>query len=294
MSITYDYYRIFYYVAKYQNFTQAANVLMNNQPNITRIINNLEHDLGCRLFTRSNRGVTLTPEGQKLYRRISIVHRQIEIAEQELSDIKSLQNGVVSIGVSETALHVFLLPKLEQFHELYPDIKIRLTSVLTAQAIAALKAGLVDFSVVTTPTGVSRPLKEIPLVPVREILVGGPRFAHLSRQTLKLSDLPHYPLILLNDQANTRTFYNRIFLEHGLTVVPDIEAFTTDQVLPMIQHNLGIGFLPDLLVNELLQRGELFQINLDCEIAQRSVCLVKDSDHPGSIAARELEKLLRS
>ena len=142
MSITYDYYRIFYYVAKYQNFTQAANALMNNQPNVSRAISNLEHELGCRLFIRSNRGVTLTPEGQKLYRRISIAHRQIEMAHQELSDAKNLQNGLVSIGVSETALHTFLLPRLEKFHQLYPGIHIKISSVLTAQAIASLKAGL--------------------------------------------------------------------------------------------------------------------------------------------------------
>ncbi|MDO5345555.1 MAG: LysR family transcriptional regulator [Lachnospiraceae bacterium] len=294
MSITYDYYRIFYYVAKYQNFTQAATALMNNQPNVSRAISNLEHELGCRLFIRSNRGVTLTPEGQKLYRRISVAHRQIEMAQQELSDAKNLQNGLVSIGVSETALHTFLLPRLEQFHQLYPDIHIKISSVLTAQAIASLKAGLVDFAVVTTPTGITRPLIEIPLMPLREILVGGTRFAHLARQPLKLSKLSGYPLILLNSQANTRAFYNRIFLEHGLSLVPEIEASVTDQVLPMIEHNLGIGFLPESLAANGLKEGRLFEIKLDCQIEQRTVCLVKDPGYCGSIAARALEKILRA
>ena len=43
MEITYDYYRIFYYVATYQSFSKAAKILMSNQPNITRFINNLEN-----------------------------------------------------------------------------------------------------------------------------------------------------------------------------------------------------------------------------------------------------------
>ena len=64
--ITYDYYRIFYFVAQYHSFTKAAEVLGNNQPNITRCMNNLEHELNCKLFVRSNRGVTLTPEGTRL------------------------------------------------------------------------------------------------------------------------------------------------------------------------------------------------------------------------------------
>ena len=60
MEITYDYYRIFYYAAKYKSFSKAAEILMSNQPNITHFMNNLENQLGCRLFIRSNRGVTLT------------------------------------------------------------------------------------------------------------------------------------------------------------------------------------------------------------------------------------------
>ena len=50
MSVSYDYYRIFYYVAKYGSFTRAASILMNSQPNITRTIANLEKELDCRLF----------------------------------------------------------------------------------------------------------------------------------------------------------------------------------------------------------------------------------------------------
>ena len=64
MNISYDYYRVFYYVAKYRSITQAAAALMNNQPNLTRIIKNLEGELGCSLFVRSRQGVPLTPEGE--------------------------------------------------------------------------------------------------------------------------------------------------------------------------------------------------------------------------------------
>ena len=63
MYVDWEYYKIFYYVAKYRNFTKAARVLGSNQPNITHTMNKLEDQLHCVLFIRSNRGVTLTPEG---------------------------------------------------------------------------------------------------------------------------------------------------------------------------------------------------------------------------------------
>ena len=46
----FDYYRIFYYVAKYKSFSKAAKFLHNNQPNITRCMNIMESELGCTLF----------------------------------------------------------------------------------------------------------------------------------------------------------------------------------------------------------------------------------------------------
>ena len=46
MNVNYDYYRIFYYVAKCGNLSQAARELVNNQPNLTRSIKNLEAELG--------------------------------------------------------------------------------------------------------------------------------------------------------------------------------------------------------------------------------------------------------
>lgn len=85
MYVDWEYYKIFYYVAKYQNFTRAARVLGNNQPNITHTMNKLEDQLHCVLFIRSNRGVTLTPEGETLYARIASAAVQIQDAEAELS-----------------------------------------------------------------------------------------------------------------------------------------------------------------------------------------------------------------
>ena len=102
MYISYDYYRIFYYVAKYGNFTQAAQALMNNQPNITRTIKNLEAELSCTLFVRSNRGVTLTPEGERLFAHISTAIESIQAGEEEISLERTLKKGLVTAAGTET------------------------------------------------------------------------------------------------------------------------------------------------------------------------------------------------
>ena len=104
MYISYDYYRIFYYVAKYGNVSQAAKLLLNNQPNMTRTIKKLEGELGCPLFLRSKKGMKLTPEGEKLYEHIRIAMEHIDAGEAELTENRNLQNGTVYIAASEVAL----------------------------------------------------------------------------------------------------------------------------------------------------------------------------------------------
>lgn len=77
MDVNFEYYKIFYYVAKYNNFTRAARVLGNSQPNVTRAMNCLEQQLHCTLLVRTNRGVFLTTEGEKLYTHVAAAMEQL-------------------------------------------------------------------------------------------------------------------------------------------------------------------------------------------------------------------------
>ena len=199
MYVDWEYYKIFYYVAKYQNFTKAARVLGNNQPNITHSMNRLESQLNCVLFIRSNRGVTLTPEGELLYSRIASAAVQIQDAEEELSASATLEHGAISISATETALNIYLSEKLRAFHTEYPGIRLRISNHSTPQAVQAVKNGEVDFAVISTPTEVESGLKMVELKPFYEVLVGGKTFTALASQNLTLKELSNYPLISLSD-----------------------------------------------------------------------------------------------
>lgn len=289
MNISYEYYRIFYYVAKYRNFTQAAAALMNNQPNVTRTIRNLERELGCTLFIRSNRGVKLTPEGEKLYAHVRIAIEQIKMGEELLSMDRTLQSGIICIGASEVALRCFLLPVLNEYHKLYPGVRLRISTQPTPWPVSALKDGSVDIAVVTTPTGELKSLKAQNIKSYREIAVCGTGFFELTEKPMTLHELSKYSIISLGTQTKTYDFYCEYFAKNGLHFAPDIEVATADQILPLVKNNLGIGFVPE----DFLQEEEnVFRLNLKEEIPPRSVCLIKRTGQPLSIAARELERMI--
>lgn len=292
MSITYDYYRIFYYVAKYHSFTRAAKILMNSQPNITRAMNNLEQELGCRLFQRSHRGVALTPEGEKLFAHVQVAQEHLQAGETEIANAKNLKSGNISIGASEIALHGVLLPVLRQFHLTYPEIHIQVTNHSTPQAVSALKMGMVEVAVVVSPTGVAKPLREDPVMSVQDILIAGPNFSDLRDKVWSFRDISAKPMISLGRNTKTYEFYDGLFAKHGVVLQPDIEVATTDQILPMVRNDLGLGFLPEFFAKEAIERGEVFQIHLKEAIPERSICLVQDSSRPMSAAVRVLQKMI--
>ena len=292
MSVNYEYYRIFYYVARYGSLTSAANVLGSNQPNVTRCMNKLEQELGCRLLLRSSRGVSLTPEGKRLYDRAAAACAQLQAAEEELSGSRRLETGSISIAASETALHMILLQKLRDFRARYPNIRLRISNHSTPQAIAALRGGMADLAVVTTPAGTSPPLRESRLLPFQEILIGGPHFAALAERRLSPKELLSVPLICLGQDTATYRFYERLFLQEGLPFQVDTEAATADQILPLVENNLGLAFLPEAFAAEALSHGEVVRVPVDLRIPRRHVCLITDTSRPPSIAAREFQRLL--
>lgn len=289
MNISYDYYRIFYYVAKCGSISKAAKLLLNNQPNLTRTIKSLEGQLGCPLFLRTRHGMKLTADGETLYAHMRIAFEHIEAAENELTQSNNLESGSVFIAASEVALRCLLLPVLRKYRELYPGIHIRISNHSTPQAIAALKDGTADFAVVTTPTVSSAQLTEKNVKEVHEAAVCSPKFSALTDRTVSLAELKNYPLISLGSDTKSYEFYSVFFRSHGEKYQPDIEAFTADQILPIAEAALGIGFVPC----EFIRTSDNVKIiDLAEKIPPRNICLIKRTEQPLSMAAKELEKMI--
>ena len=292
MLISYDAYRVFYTVARLGSFTKAAGTLLSRQPNLTRTIRNLESALGCTLFVRSNRGAVLTPEGEKLFARVAVACEQIQAGEEELASDRSLQSGVVSIGASETALHGFLLPVLGAFHRAHPGIRLRIANHSTPQAFYALRNGLVDVAVVTSPTADTSGLHIEPLGQFEEVPVCGPSLMHLCGQKLTLAELSAYPFISLGRETASYAFAYNLFAENSAAFSPDIEVATSDQILPLVRLDLGVAFLPEAFAAPALQKGEIGRLTLAETIPPRQLLMARRSGQALSIAAKALEAMI--
>ena len=298
MSVSLDYYRIFYYVGKTGSITAAANALFLTQPTISHAIQNLEKELGCTLFLRTKKGVLMTPEAKNLYSHISIACEQIRIGEEQLHAALQLSEGSVSIGATETVLHFYLIPWLKKYHSLYPNIKLKISNSNTPATLQALKQGILDFAVLVMngendyaadyeknygknhKKDSGKTFQITRLEDFSDIFVGGTEYAFLAEQTrnakqpVSLSQLTQYPLVCLEKNTCTRTFLDQILNEHQVQWSPDIELATTDLIMPMVTQNFGIGFIPEYFAQAAIEQQTAFSLPIVEKIPPRHICLV--------------------
>ena len=289
MYISYEYYRIFYHVARCGNLTRAAQALQSNQPNLTRAVKNLEAELGCALFLRTNRGMVLTPEGDELFRHVRVACAELEAGEMAVTQSRDLTRGSVFLAASEGALRCLLLPVLKQFQTRYPGVHLRISNFSTPQAVAALRETTADFAVVTTPVTLPPSLVQRDVRAVREVAVCAQSASILPDDGVTLAQLAAQPLITLGAGTASHAFYAAVFAAHGVPFRPAIEAATADQIIPMAEAGLGVGIVP----RDFIRPSDRVRIiDLAEPIPPRSVCLIRRKDRPLSAAARALETMI--
>lgn len=294
MDINFEYYKIFYYVAKYKNMTKAAAALGSNQPNVTRIMKLLESQLNCKLFIREPRGISLTEEGKRLYTHAEAAYMHLSNAQEEISGHDLQGIGTVEIGATETALHICLLAAMSDFKSRYPKIRIKVHNNSTPEIIRSLVSGKLDFAVITTPFETPRGFQCENMCDFREILAGGTQYRHLSGKNHGLDELSNYPWVGLGRGTATYDLYKDFFIEHHVDMELDMEVATSDLLLPLIRNNLGVGFIPESMALPLLNKNLLVQIRTDCEIPMRSIRLISDKGRGKSMAADTFYKYLTS
>ena len=235
----------------------------------------------------------LTAEGRTFYEYVSAGCAQFFKGEQKITNLLSLDEGSITISATETALHCCLLEAIESFRGLHPNVTFRILNNSSSESVTALRQGQVDMAMISSiPDALQAPLVSHAVHSYTDILIGGRKYEHLQHKTMTFAELCEYPWVSLTQEAIARIFMDNYFASLGLRFNPAIELATTDLILPAIEHNLGIGFLPPEFVKEALDIGTVFQITIPDEMPHRTISLVYDPEYPQSVAASAFRKFL--
>ncbi len=288
-----EYYKVFYYVAEHKSLTLAAEALSISQPAVSQSMKLLEEYLGTKLFTRTSRGVRLTPEGKRLHEYIKPGYEKMEQGEQMIKRLLNLEAGELHVGASDMTLQYYLLPYLEKYHELHPQIKVGITNGPTPETLQAIEEGKVDIALVSTPFDKRPGIEVIPVREIEDVFVAGNKYSELQGETLEFADLSRYPIISLEKNTSTRRYMDELLSEDGVMLSPEFELATSDMIVQFAVRNLGIGCVVRDFAKDDIEAGKLFALKLKKKIPKRQICIVINQKVPMSVATKELLNLLR-
>ena len=144
MYISYDAYRVFYYVAQYRSFTKAAEQYFLAQTAITQQIQKLETSLGVQLIDRKTRPISLTPMGQVFLREARSILRRMDGAIQRTREASSGITGTLRIGYTKGYEHSDLPINMRRFPQSFPNVLVPCDRCDTDKLTAGLVNGEYD------------------------------------------------------------------------------------------------------------------------------------------------------
>ena len=270
MNFRIEQYRIFNTVAKTNSFSKAAESLYMTQSAVSQAIKQLETSIDTILFKRTAKGVELTQAGNILYKYTSSAMELLETGLIRVESLKTLDEGELKIGASDTISSHFLLPHLEMFHRLYPNIKIQIINRVSNDAINLLKSGQIDIAFANLPLE-DEDIEIRECMTVHDTFVAGNGYDNLKNKTLSRDDISKLPLILLEKKSNSRKYVEKNFLESGQILNASIELGAHELLLQLAKINLGISCVIKEFSEEYLNNEYVFELKQKQPIPERAI-----------------------
>ncbi|MEE0435089.1 MAG: LysR family transcriptional regulator [Peptococcaceae bacterium] len=203
----------------------AAKLHMSNQ-NVSKLINQLENELGVVLFTRSNKGVFLTPQGKEIYTMaVDIVKKTDSLrlyVDRLPRFVESVQGTLhLSSHINQTAV---VVPLLEKMHAFYPNIRLSLSTELTMPKPEAFASGDCQVALASIPAYSMESLRhyknEADIYIYREDtlkVVMNQNSPYINQSTLSLKTLSKQPFIEYTGNFSNTSFVRELFKKYGLS-----------------------------------------------------------------------------
>lgn len=285
MDINYELYKVFYYVAKTLSFSEAASCLFISQSAVSQSIKVLETNLNQVLFIRSTKKVSLTKEGEILFKHIEPAINLISRGENQILEAAALGESQLRLGASDTICRYFLVPFLEDFHHKYPEIHIKVTNGTSFQCAKMLENNEVDIIVTNSPnSALTNSMHIEPILDFKDVFICNPEFYPLDKEVLTFQELQKHPILMLTKNSTTSEFLHAMFLKHSLDLVPAIELNSNDLLIDLARIGLGIAFIPDFCVKQTSDK--LVTIKTVEELPTRKLVAAYNDTIPLSSATR--------
>lgn len=237
-------------VARHGSFSKASEKLHLSQPTLSKMVKNLEEELGLLLFERSTRRIHLTDAGEVVQAHAQHIMRSFENLDSALTEMKQIKTGHFTLGLPPVIGASFFPKIIARFHQLYPNVRIQLVEEGGKLVEQALLEGEIDLGVVVLPVD-EEMFEIVPLVERELMLVVNPEHTLARKNQVSLLDLTEESFILFRKGFALHDRVREACIRSGYEPTVAYESAQWDFISEMVTANMGISLLPETICTKL-------------------------------------------
>ncbi len=281
--------RAFLKIAETRNFTRAANDLHVSQSALTVQVQQLEENLGVRLFDRNKRGVTLTAAGKDVFGPLQRLFNDAQTIVEHARDLSSASTGFVSIAALPTVCAGPLPELVRSFLESHPGIRVQISDVVAERVREAVLKREVDFGIGTLH-GRDAELRATHLFQDRLVVFAPPGHLLSEKHTITLHEASAHGLILPGRASSVREAVEAIAHRERLLLDIRYETNFMPTALAFVRACLGIAILPETAAGA--DTSDFKVVALSNRFSNRQIELLQRRDTTLSPASESLVRHL--
>ncbi len=283
-------------VAEHGSFSKAAAVIGIAQPALGRQVKRLEEECGTPLLYRHGRGVSLTPEGEKLLARLRPLLRQIETAVVELSEDRENPSGIVTLGLTPTVCGMLGIRLVLALRRDYPRIRLNVITGYSGYIHEWLTDARVDLAVLhdarRSPQVIVSPLAVLDLS-----LVSSPKSLSptaVKQAFVSVRDLKDFPLVLPTRNHGLRRTVEHAASEAGIELKVAYEVDALDLMKEIVEAGLAHTVLAASAVRRETVAASLIARPITDPVLCTKLLIASSANRPVTRAVKLVENTLRN
>lgn len=283
--------RTFESAARHLSFTKASEELFVTQAAVSHQIKHLEEFLGLNLFHRKNRKLSLTEEGADYWPQIRDIFEQLKNATENLQTAGA--SGSLNVNVAPTFAIEWLIPRLDQFKRLYPDIDVRITANNDDKEVDFFGEDI-DVAIYFSKGRYRKGIYKQRLLDEYLIPVCSPKLINSANPLLQPTDLKNHTLLHEDSTEDWKRWLKKAEIT-GIDLTHGTIFSHTVMVLQAAIHGQGVAIGYSILAQQEIDSGRLvcpFDITIPSINSYDFACPEGHQEKPKISAFRDWLKVL--
>jgi len=245
-------------VANQQSYTLAAKQLGMSKSALSQHVSRLEQHIGQQLLSRNTRGMSLTVAGKRLLARCELLHGQIDLAFDEINQLKQAPSGSFSITIPHSCEQDIVIPALHQLCIEFPKIEPEICVTDKVKDLIQYKFDVAIYGGELKDSN----YRALPIGTVSEIFCATPGYVQKQGPANEPDDLQNHRMIAAPWQTRTIATHKNDALSNKIPVTIKYFAKTNTlhSTMEMVLQGMGVALLPEFTLQTFIANGELVRV----------------------------------